>query len=100
MTQVGVVITRKCCIAELGIVMKPDIAQVNPVFFDKKECLGCSFYHVCNSLKKDRVGKKTRCKSCGHVFQADKNHMVYCPCGKTYSDWVHGDTYRYGGDFE
>lgn len=41
-----------------------------------------------------------RCKNCGHEFQSDKQHMVYCPCGKTFSDWVWGDIYRYGGEFE
>ena len=42
-----------------------------------------------------------KCKSCGHVFNHDRQHMTYCPCGKTFQDWLGwGSLYRYGGEFD
>ena len=38
------------------------------------------------------------CKSCGHIFKEEKKHMVRCPCGKSYVDWMWGNLYRWGGD--
>jgi len=47
----------------MGDVMKTEIvirktsckagnfADVNPAFFSENECLGCSFYHVCNKIR-------------------------------------------------
>jgi len=48
MAIVKVAVARTCCTAQ-------DFLDINPTYFNKDECSGCSFYHLCNRVAEQEV---------------------------------------------